>query len=148
MLIYYCILIIANVASIFIFNQSVNITGLSILPLLLIVLMSFQAYMFKNTKIENGFRTAYGSKLTEDEENSMFNSGSIFLVVMIPWMIPFVIFFSSTIKMFSILVYFIGLIGGLVAYRLKNTNKIVKRMDTEEKERQAQEKREELGKWK
>lgn len=148
MLIYYCITIIANVIAIIAFYKNINITGLSIVPIFLIALMIFQALMFKHEKVENGFRTKYGSNLTADEENAMQSVGSKFLYATIPWMIPFIVFFSSPIKLISVLVYIIGFIGGSVLYVLKNKNKITDRMSAEEKERQEQEKKEQLGKWK
>ena len=148
MLIYYCIAIIANVVAIIAFYKNINITGLSIVPIFLIALMIFQALMFKHEKVENGFRTKFGSNLTADEENAMQSVGSKFLYATIPWMIPFIVFFSSPIKLISVLVYIIGFIGGSVLYVLKNKNKITDRMSAEEKERQEQEKKEQLGKWK
>ena len=148
MIIYYCITIIANIVAAIVFHKSINITVLSAMPLFLIALMIFQAHIFKNEKVENGFRTAYGSKLTADEENKMLDTGSSFLFATIPWMIPFVLFFPSIVKVLSILVYIIGLVGGLILYRIKNKGKIINRIDAEEKERQEQEKKEQLGKWK
>lgn len=148
MVIYYCITILTNIAAIPIFFEYINISALSIVPLFLIALMIFQALFFKNEKVENGFRTAYGSNLTADEENNMLSSCSTFLFATIPWMIPFIIFFASPVKALAILVYFIGLIGGLVIYRFRNKGKIANRMTAEEKERQEQKKNEELGKWK
>lgn len=147
MIIYYCITIIANIVAAIVFHKSINITALSAMPLFLIALMIFQAHIFKNEKVENGFRTAYGSNLTADEENKMLDSGSSFLFATIPWMIPFVLFFPSIVKVLSILVYIIGLVGGLILYRVKNKGEIVYRMDVEEKELQEQEKKEQLGKW-
>ena len=147
MIIYYCITIIANIAAIFVFHKSININGLSIVPTFLIVLMVFQGLIFKNEKVENGFRTAYGSNHTTDEENKLLSSGSTFLFATIPWMIPFVLFFPAIVKVLSILVYIIGLVGGLILYRIKNKGKIVNRINAEEKERQEQEKKEQLGKW-
>ncbi len=148
MIIYYCITIIANIVAAIVFYKNINVTVLSVMPLFLIALMIFQALLFKNEKVENGFRTAYGSNLTADEENKMLDSGSSFLLVTIPWMIPFILFFPSIVKVISILVYIVGLVGGLILYRIKNKGKIVNRMDAEEKERQEQEKKEQLGRWK
>ena len=147
MIIYYCITIIANIVAAIVFHKSINITVLSAMPLFLIALMIFQAHIFKNEKVENGFRTAYGSNLTADEENKILDSGSSFLFATIPWMIPFILFFPSIVKALSILVYIIGLVGGLILYRVKNKGEIVNRMDVEEKELQEQEKKEQLGKW-
>ena len=148
MIIYYCIAIIANIVAAIAFQKNINITGLSLIPLFLVALMIFQALIFRNEKVENGFRTAYGSNLTADEENKLLSSGSSFLFATIPWMIPFVLFFTAIVKVLSILVYIIGLVGGLVLYKIKNKGKIINRMDAEEKERREQEKKEQLGQWK
>ena len=148
MVIYYCITILANIAAIPIFFEYINISALSIVPLFLIALMIFQALLFKTEKAENGFRTNYGGKLTDAEENGMNLSISKFLPATIPWMIPFVIFFPSVVKVLSIFVYVIGFGGGAVLYKLKNKDKITSRMQAEENERREQEKKEELGKWK
>jgi predicted membrane protein len=121
---------------------------MSVMPAFLIALMIFQGMIFKREKVENGFRTKYGGDLTADEENSMFSVGSRFIFATIPWMIPFVIFFSSFIKALSIIVYFVGLCGGLFIYRIKNKSKIKSRMNKESAEKQNQEKKEELGEWK
>ena len=148
MIIYYCITILANIVAIFIFRKSISISALSILPLFLIALMIFQALFFKNEKVENGFRTAYGSDLTADEENRMLSYASSFLFAAIPWIIPFLLFFSPIIKVLSVLVYLIGLIGGTITFQIKNKGKIIRRINSEEMERQEQEKKEQLGKWK
>ena len=148
MFIYYSIMVALNVIAAIVFYKNINITALSGIPLFLIALMIFQALIFKNVKVENGFRTKYGSNLTADEENKMSDSSSSFLFATIPWMIPFVLFFPSIAKNLSIVVYFIGLIGGAILYRIKNKDKIINRMDVEEKERREQEKKEQLGKWK
>ena len=145
MIIYYCITIIANIVAAIVFYKNINVTVLSVMPLFLIALMIFQALLFKNEKVENGFRTTYGSNLTADEENKMLDSGSSFLLATIPWMIPFILFFPSIVKVISILVYIVGLVGGLMLYRIKDKGRIVNRMDAEEKERQEQEKKEQLG---
>ena len=110
--------------------------------------MIFQALFFKNEKVENGFRTAYGSDLTADEENRMLSYTSSFLFAAIPWIIPFLLFFSPFIKILSVLVYLIGLIGGPITFQIKNKGKIIRRIKSEDIERQEQEKKEQLGKWK
>ena len=153
MVIYYCITILANIAAIPIFFEYINISALSMVPLFLIALMIFQALLFKTGKAENGFRTnyvetIYAEKLTDAEENEMNLSVSKFLPATIPWIIPFVIFFPSVVKVLSFFVYVIGLGGGAVLYKLKNKDKITSRMQAEENERREQEKKEELGKWK
>ena len=146
MLTYFCITVVANIVAALIFYKSINISAMSIVPLFLITLMIFQAHVFKNEKIENGFRTVYGSNLTADEENGMMESGANFMLCTVPFMIPFILFFPSLIKALSVLIYLFGLLGGLLIYRFKNKRKIHNRMVFEEKERREQEKKEELGK--
>ena len=148
MLIYYGLTILFNIIITVIFYENINITGLSVVPLFLIILMIFQSFIFKTEKVESEFQIQYGSKLTVDEENRMFSITSVFIFATVPWMIPFIVFFSSPIKLLSIGVYLFGLVGGFVLYRIKNNKKIERRIEAEEKERKAQEKMEQLGKWK
>lgn len=148
MTVYYIITIIANVVATVVFFNQLSINTMSIMPAFLIVLMIFQGMIFKHEKVENGFRIKYRGNLTADEENSMFDVGSRFLFGTIPWMIPFVFFFSKFVKALSIIVYFVGLCGGLFVYRIKNKRRINTRIDNEKAELLDQEKKEELGKWK
>lgn len=148
MIVYHCFGIIANIAAIIVFHRYINITALSSIPLFLITLSVFQALIFKNEKTENGFRTAYGSNLTAEEENKMLDRGSSFILCTTPLIMPFVFFFPSFVKALSVLVYLVGLIGGLLLHKVKNKEKIMNRMNAEEIERQEQEKKEQLGKWK
>ena len=110
--------------------------------------MIFQAAFFKTHKIENGFKTNYGSNLTDKEENDMQKYIANFMLVIIPLMIPFIFFFSSFVKILSIILYIISLLGGMIIFRFKNKDIIIDREEQEEKERKEQEKREQLGKWK
>ena len=147
MTVYYIITIIANVVATVVFFNQLSINTMSIMPAFLIVLMIFQGMIFKHEKVENGFRIKYRGNLTADEENSMFDVGSRFLFGTIPWMIPFVFFFSTFVKALSIIVYFVGLCGGLFVYRIKNKRRINTRIENEKAELLDQEKKEELGKW-
>ena len=120
MAVYYILTIIANAISIVVFHNSINITELSAIPLILMVLMIFQANYFKNDKVENGFRTAYLSNLTDKEENTRNIMISGFMIACLPAMFPFIVFFSSGVKLLSVLVYLISFVGGAVLYRFKN----------------------------
>ena len=148
MRIYYLIAIVANIIAVVAFHKSINISVLSILPLFFIALMLFQSALFKKEKIENGFRTAYGSPFTAEEENGMSNSAATALYAAIPLMIPFIFFFPPAIKVLSAFVYAVAFIVGLFAYRIKNRDALKERFDKEETERREQEKKESLGEWK
>ena len=149
MRIYYLIAIAANMIAIVAFHKSINISALSILPLVFIALMLFQSALFKKEKIENGFRTAYASPFTAEEENGMTDFASTTLHAAIPLMIPFIFFFPSAIKaLSSFIIYALAFAVGLFAYRIKNKDAIKDRFDKEEAERREQEKKESMGEWK
>lgn len=145
MRIYYFITFGINIAAAIIFRKSIAVSALSVVPLFLIAMTALQACLFKGVQTEEGYRTNYGSSLTADEENQRNEYVSRFMLAMIPLMIPFVIFFPSPFKLFSLLIYFIGLIGGALIYRAKHKRDIIRRIDEEEKDRIEQEKKEELG---
>ena len=120
MIIYYCITILANIAALFIFHKYINISVLSVIPVSLIAIMIFQINFFKAGKKENGFRTTYGSNFSDNEENQLFSFASASLICAIPWMIPFILFFLSPVKLLSVLIYVLGLAGGPILYKIKN----------------------------
>ena len=100
-------------------------------------------------KTENGFRTAYGSPFTAEEENGMTDFASTALHAAIPLMIPFIFFFPSVVKVLSsFVIYALAFAVGLFAYRIKNKDVIKDRFDREETERREQEKKESMGEWK
>ncbi len=119
MLIYHCIAITVNLAAAFIFCKDISISALSLIPLILIGLMLFQGHYFKNEKTENGFRTAYGSNLTEDEENALYRTMSVILLAAIPLMIPFVLFFPPLVKLLSVIIYMASFMLGSLVYRIR-----------------------------
>ena len=149
MLIYCIAAALANMIAIALFHKSIQINALSVLPIVFIALMFFQAALFKKEKIENGFRTAYASPFTAEEENGMVDFASTALHAAIPLMIPFVFFFSSAVKaLSSFIIYALAFAVGLFTYRIKNKDAIKDRFDKEEAERREQKKKESMGEWK
>ena len=121
MLIYCIVAALANIIAIAVFHKSIQINALSVLPIVFIALMLFQAALFKKVKTENGFRTAYGSPFTAEEENGMTGFASTALYAAIPLMIPFIFFFPSAVKVLSsFIVYALAFAVGLFTYRIKN----------------------------
>lgn len=149
MRIYYLIAIVANIIAVVAFHKSINISVLSILPLFFIALILFQAALFKKEKIENGFRTAYCSPFTAEEENGMTGFAATALYAAIPLMIPFIFFFPAAVKvLLSFIIYALAFAAGLFTYRIKNKDALKDRFDKEETERREQEKKESMGEWK
>ena len=149
MLIYYIIAVLVNVIAIAVFHKSIQIDALSVLPIVFIALMLFQSALFKKEKTESGFRTAYGSPFTAEEENGMTGFAATALYAAIPLMIPFIFFFPSAVKvLLSFIIYALAFAIGLFTYRIKNKDALKDRFDKEETERREQEKKESMGEWK
>ena len=149
MLIYYIAAALANILAIAVFHKSIQVNALSVLPIVFIALMVFQAALFKKEKIENGFRTAYGSSFTTEEENGMIGFAATALYAAIPLMIPFIFFFPPAVKVLSsFIIYALAFATGLFTYRIKNKDVLKDRFDKEETERREQEKKESMGEWK
>jgi len=149
MLIYYIVAAVANIIAIAAFYKSVQINALSVLPIVFIALILFQAALFKKARGENGFRTAYGSPFTVEEENGMAGFAATALYAAIPLMIPFIFFFPSAVKVLSsFVIYAAAFAAGLFTYRIKNKDALKDRFDKEETELREQEKKESMGEWK
>lgn len=145
MAVYYLLTVGLNLGALILFFGSVSVSRLSLVPAFLIVLTLLQYFLFKSLKSERGYRTNYGSPLTSDEENKRNEYVSKFMLAVIPWMLPFIFFFPSPLKLLSVFVHFIGLLGGTLIHRAKHKNDILSREQNEENERIEQEKKEELG---
>lgn len=140
MVIYYCTVILGWVVALFILIDHLNVTAMSVVPIILIALSSFQASLFKN---EQG--NTYGSNYNEEEKTGLTRYMSVALKLSIPWHIPFVCFFDSGFKLISVIVYLLGMFGGTLVYVLKNGRKVQTRLNKEAEEAKKQSENEELG---
>jgi len=139
-LIYYCTVIIGWIVALFFLIDHLNVTAMSVVPIILIALSLFQASLFKN---EQG--NAYGSNYNEEEKAGLTRYMSVALKLSIPWHIPFVCFFNSGFKLISVIVYLLGMFGGTLVYVLKNGRKVRTRLNKEAEEAKKQSENEELG---
>lgn len=148
LIIYYVLAVSANIVSLFVFKNHINVSAVSMIPLILIILAVFQSVHFNKQSETNDFSTAYGSGFNDNEQAQISKYTSKALLIIIPFMIPFVLFFVSPLKAVSIFIYILGLIIGPVVYRIENRDKLRHRINSENKELEEQKKREELGEWK
>ena len=141
-------MIILNILAAVIFFEYINITAISIVPIFILILMLFQAFLFYNSK-ENEFNTTYSvrSELNQTEENTLFYYNANSMLICVPLLLPFILFFSSGIKFICLTIYLLGYSGALV-FRIKNKDKLNNRIHSEENELKIQQSKEELGKWK
>ncbi len=146
--IYYGISLVSQIAATVIFHGWLNVTYFSLVPMILVVLMGFQAHFFLAEKQEAGFHTNYGSDMTVHEKSKNGDYVGYSLLVCLPWEFPFVLFFPSGWKLVSLAVYALGLISGGVIFRMRHRQEMEDRLDEENRELEAQKERESLGRWK
>lgn len=147
-IVYYILAVGANIVSFFVFSNYINISVMSIIPLILIVLAVFQSVYFNKQSENNDFNTAYGSGFTENEQAQLSKYTSKTLLLVIPFIVPFIFYFTSGLKLITILFYVLSLIIGPVVYRIKNKDDLNRRINKQKKELEEQKKREEMGDWK
>ena len=148
MILYFCLMLLANAVLAIIFHQSITVTLFSLIPLFLIGIMIFQSIYFKSDDAKHAFGKAYNSGFNHKEESEMSLVASKALLYAVPLMIPFVLFFSSLIKAVSIIVYLVSFAAGPLVYRIKNKDSLNHRANSEKIELETQLQKEELGKWK
>ena len=148
--IYYGCHIVANSALLIIFSAYVELHLLSVLPVFLIVLMFFQATLFKtNAKNDTIGDTAYSVgntvRLTEEEQECQYSYLRHSFLFCVPFEIPLIFFLSSYWKLFGIIPYILAYIIGSIVFKLKKGQEIQNRIIKEKKELEEQIKREEMG---
>ena len=109
MILYYLVIFLSTVMTAVIWPININITPLSLIPLLLILLMAFQAWFFRSEQTDSGFSTAYGWEIPAEEQNRRAKAMSITLRWAIPLQLPLIVFFSSAVKLISIVIYFLSI---------------------------------------
>ena len=126
----------------FLFTESIVF---NVVPIIAAAFMTLQIVIFlnrdsaKNSNISNG-------NLSDDEAYSLLKAVAYTTVFTIPVLIPFVIFFSLTVKtIVSSLSWALSLAIGFVVFRIKHGGEIKNRISKEETELKEQQKREEQG---
>lgn len=148
MKLYYIITIIANIIVSVVFYDRTNFSVVSVSPILLMILSISQAAYFNNHRRKKDFNINNDSPLTEEEwaQAAIYIRNSYMIAV--PLFIPFILFFSMWIKLLSLLLYFAGVVGGMLYYRIRNKDTVKERYAKEDSDLKEQMKKEELGKWK
>ena len=148
--IYYGCHIVVNIALLIIFNAYIELHLLSVLPVFLMVLMFFQATLFKaNAKNDTIGDTAYSVgntvRLTEEEQAIQYSYLRHSFLFCVPFEIPLIFFLSSYWKLFGIIPYILAYIIGSIVFKLRKGQEIQNRIIKEKKELEEQIKREEMG---
>ena len=148
--IYYGCHVIINTVLLCAFYSLIKIHVLSLLPIFLIALMSFQTTLFKvDTKNNTVGDTAYSVgdtvRLTEEEQTLQYAYLKHSFLLCIPLELPLIFFLPSYWKLIGIIPYILAYIIGGIVFKVKNGKAIRYRTDREKKELEDQMRREELG---
>lgn len=148
MKLYYFLLFAIYVIFTAVFRNYVFLSVTSAVPLILMLLSIIQAGYFHGhrSKIDFNINNDTPIKEVEWEKAAEYMRNSYLIVI--PLFVPFILFFSTWVKMASLILYFIGFSGGMVYYRVRNNKAIKRIMNDEVNELKEQMKKEELGRWK
>ena len=144
--VYYGVTLGGCALSVFLFWNRINLTPLSVLPLALIGVMLLQIVLFKGDFSETGFRTAYGSALSEREEKGLLSCITLSMELFLPLLCPFVLFFSSGWKLLSLAVYVLGLVTGSAVWKIRHGGRVKQRLLEEAEEKRRAQEQESMGK--
>ena len=89
--------------------------------------------------------TALGERFSKEERSALYICLSNSFRVIIPFCLPFVLFFPNYIKAFSVLMYFAAIILGRWTFNCKHKEEINARLSRERRELEEQIKKEENG---
>lgn len=148
--IYYIVHTVINMALLIAFRENIIVDFLSVVPVFLIVLMLIQAPMFKvdihrNSLGDTAYSTGNTIRLTDDELEKQYKYTRYSFYGLIPFVFPFIFFFSSYAKLCSIIPYILAYIVGNVIFKFKYGKTIKARLELEKEELRKQLQNEELG---
>ena len=148
--VYYGCHIVINIVLLLVFSSRISLHVLSLLPVFLIVLMSFQTTLFKiDAKDDTPSDTAYSVgntvRLTEREQALQYTYLKHSFLMCIPFELPLIFFLPSYWKLVGFLPYILAYIIGGAVFMAKHRKAIDERISREKKELEEQMRREESG---
>ena len=147
-MLYHIVTLAVEIVCVIVFRARLNITAMSVLPLFLIALSSFQAAYFNNHRHREDFNTNNYADLTDTEWEKMSVCVRDAYIFSVPLYVPFIFFFSSWVKPLSVILFMASVTGGSIYFRLRYGRELRERYDNEKKELDEQRSKESLGRWK
>ena len=148
--IYYIVHLVVNLVLLVAFRSNIVIDFMSGVPVFLIALMLIQAPLIR----VDMHRTSLGDtqysavnmvRLTDDELEKQYKYTRYAFYGLIPFVFPFIFFFSSYAKLCSIIPYILAYVVGNVIFKFKYGKTIKARLEAEKEELRKQLQNEELG---
>ena len=149
MIAYYVMASAANIIFLIAFSRFLNITVCSIVPMIVLLLLTVWSFYYKEQgrqmPLGDTSYTALGERFSKEERSALYICLSNSFRVIIPFCLPFVLFFPNYIKAFSVLLYFAAIILGRWTFNCKHKEEINARLSRESCELEEQIKKEENG---
>ena len=143
-IIYYATTLLLHVITLVIFREQINITSSSLVVILLISLSVFSALYYHHNKDANTTYSVH-SDITDPEWRHLASYRVYSYLIIIPIFLPFIWFFSSWFKLFSVLIFLLAFAGGSILFRIKHRKALQERYCRERHELWEQQRKEELG---
>lgn len=146
---YYIAAVAINIICVIVFRKHININLESIIPVAMIGLSIFEAtYLANDDNFQENTMYTSQNSLNDNEKGKMYLCMRRAFLIAIPLFVPFIFFFSKWIKILSVLIMFLTLIGGGLYFRIRHGKKVKHRWTGESEELKEQRKKEEMGKFK
>ena len=147
---YYSIQLAINAILLVAFTSGINLHFLSILPAFLLVLMIFQAFLFKSSgNDDSSFDTAYSVgdtvRLTNKEQSKLYSYMKCSFLTLAPFELPIIFFLPTYWKFVAFIPYILAYLVGSICFKIKVGKSINARAKAEANELKEQIKKEELG---
>lgn len=139
-----------NVILVIAFQNSLNITALSVLPLFLMLLMFFQIALLKpgeNYDFAGDTAYSFGGvvRLTQEEQAKQYLYLKSAFLLCAPFELPLVLFLPSYWKLLGVIPYILAYIVGAIVFKAKIGKQIQIRIEAEKRKLEEQIEKEELG---
>ena len=113
-----------NVVCIIVFNDSLNISGTSLVPILILVFMAIWSVYLYNNRSKDDFNINNYSDISEEEWGVVSVYISRSLKMFIPFNFPFICFFNAYVKAIAVvLIVMFAIMCGPYVYKIKNRRK-------------------------
>ena len=146
-ILYFISAVAVNIVLVIVFRSRMNINASSLLPLFLVVWMSFYAVYYNNHRRREDITTNYYSPdLTDTEWERVAVCTRDAYAFSVPLYVPFIFFFSTWVKLlFALFISVASASFGGILFRLRYGRELRERYDKEKKELDEQKRREESG---
>ena len=124
---------VAVTVSAFIFNEYLQISVMSLLPLFLLLISVFQAWIFSDETKKTDIHQFQSATIpptpeqlhdpSDDEYSALFRLHTIVKILSLPLFVFFIFYFTKWWKLLAVLIYFLGFIAAKIIFKVQQKTK-------------------------